>query len=96
MRTQVAPTSLSAYHSLSVGDLQDREREVMLLMVDGIPRTRREIADAMNWRDGPTCGRCNSLVAKGWLEEHGERKDPQTGKNAKVLRLPVIGQRALF
>lgn len=96
MRTQVAPTSLAAFRSLSVDELQDREREVMLVMVDGIPRTRREIADALGWRDGPTCGRCASLVAKGWLEESGERRDPLTGKNAKVLRLPVIGQRKLF
>ncbi len=96
MLTSVAPTSLSAFRSLSVDDLQAREREIMLLMVDGYPRTRREIADALQWRDGPTCGRVNSLVAKGWLEEHGERRDPQTGKSAKVLRLPVVGQRSLF
>lgn len=96
MLTAVAQTSLSAFRSLSVDELQDREREVMLLMVDGISRTRRQIADALNWRDGPTCGRCASLVAKGWLEESGERRDPQTGKSAKVLRLPVIGQRGLF
>ena len=96
MLTSVAPTSLSAFRSLSVDELQDREREVMLLMADGVSRTRREIADALAWRDGPTCGRVNSLVTKGWLEERGERKDPQTGKSAKVLRLPVIGQRELF
>ncbi|MDE1999936.1 MAG: hypothetical protein KGI52_13550 [Burkholderiales bacterium] len=96
MLTAVAPTSLSAFRSLSVDELQDREREVMLLMADGVSRTRREIADALNWRDGPTCGRVNSLVTKGWLEEHGERRDPVTGKSAKVLRLPVIGQRSLF
>jgi hypothetical protein len=88
--------SLSAYKSLSIDDLQSREREVMVLMADGISRTRREVADALGWRDGPTCGRCNGLIAKGWLEEFGTKKDPQTGKSAAILRLPVVGQRGLF
>jgi len=96
MRTAVASNSLAAYHSLSIDDLQARERDVMLVMVDGLSRTRREIADALKWRDGPCCGRCNSLIAKGWLEESGTKKDPQTGKSAAMLRLPVVGQRGLF
>jgi hypothetical protein len=94
--TAMHQNSLAAYRSLSINDLQARERDVMLLMVDGIPRTRREIADALKWRDGPTCGRVNGLITKGWLEESSTKKDPQTGKSAAVLRLPVVGQRGLF
>ena len=95
MRTAVASNSLAAYHSLSIDDLQARERDVMLVMVDGLSRTRREIADALGWRDGPVTGRCNSLVAKGWLEESGTKVN-KSGKTATLLRLPVIGQRGLF
>ena len=57
--------------------------------------TRLEIADALGWRDGPVTGRCNSLVAKGWLEESGTKVN-KSGKTATLLRLPVIGQRGLF
>lgn len=95
MLTQMAETSLSAFRGIPDAALTNCERQVMDLMADGISRTRRQIADALGWRDGPTCGRVNSLVTKTVLEESGERKDPETGKSAKVLRLPVIGQRRL-
>ena len=95
MRIAVVYTSLAAYHSLSIADLNKKEKEVMLLMADGISRTRLEIADALGWRDGPVTGRCNSLVAKGWLEESGTKVN-KSGKTATLLRLPVVGQRGLF
>lgn len=92
MRTSVAPTSLSAFFSTPPSTLQAREREVMNLMADSIPRTRREIADALGWRDGPVCGRCASLIDKRELVEDGEKIEPRTGKKAAVLRLPARGQ----
>jgi DNA-binding NarL/FixJ family response regulator len=96
MLTRVSETSLAAFRSIPDADLTNCERQVMDLMADGISRTRRQIADALGWRDGPTCGRVNSLVTKVKLEESGERPDPITGRSAKVLRLPVVGQKALF
>jgi len=89
MRTQVSELSREAYRSLPVRNyLQPAEAEVMDLMLDGRPRTRRMIADELGWRDGPTCGRCNSLVASGRLIESGEFKDPITKKSAALLQLP--------
>lgn len=95
MLTNMSPTSIDAFYSISPRDLQAREREVMALMADGITRTRREIADALGWRDGPTCGRVNSLVTKGALIEHGYRADPVTRKSAAVLRLPLRQERLI-
>ena len=96
MRTQVAQTSLEAYRSLPVRNyLQPAESEVMELMSDGKPRTRRQIADDLGWRDGPTCGRCNSLVASKRLIEKGEFRDPVTKKLSALLCLPA-GQLGLF
>ena len=90
MRTQFSKTKSASYKSLSVrGYLAPSEAEVMDLMSDGIARTRRQIADALAWRDGPTCGRCNSLVASGRLIERGEYKDPNTKKYAALLCLPT-------
>lgn len=96
MRTQVSETSLDAYRSLPVRNyLQPAEAEVMELMRDGNARTRRMIADELGWRDGPTCGRCNSLVASGRLIERGEYRDPITKKSAALLCLPVGQMRLL-
>ena len=99
VKTAVADTSREAFHSIAISDLQACEQEVMDLMADGIPRTRLEIANALGWRDGPTCGRCNSLVAKTKLVEDGERVNPESGRKAAILRLPVplpIGQMRLI
>ncbi|OIR02598.1 hypothetical protein GALL_153120 [mine drainage metagenome] len=86
--TGVADTSREAFHSIPVPNLQACEQEVLALMADGIPRTRLEIANALGWRDGPTCGRCNSLVAKKKLVEDGERINPGSNRKAAILRLP--------
>ena len=96
MRTQFSETKSASYKSLSVrGYLLPSEAEVMELMMDGVARTRRQIADSLGWRDGPTCGRCNSLVTAGRLIERGELKDPITKKYAALLQLPS-GQLGLF
>lgn len=71
------------------------EAEVMDLMSDGIARTRRQIADALAWRDGPTCGRCNSLVSAGRLVVCGEFKHPVSSKYSELLCLPVGQMRLL-
>jgi len=96
MRTAVADTSREAFHSIAISELQAREQEVLDLMADGIARTRLEIANALGWRDGPTCGRCNSLVAKVALVEDGDRVNPGSNRKAAILRLPVRGQMGLF
>lgn len=88
MRTNVAQTSLSAYKSLSVSGLTESEMRVMEVMSDGLARTRLEIANELGWRDGPTCGRCNSLVAKRALLSVGERKNPDSNKYAELLQIP--------
>ena len=56
MRIAVAYTSLAAYHSLSIADLNKKEKEVMLWMVDGISRTRLEIADTTANGFDDACG----------------------------------------
>lgn len=88
MRTNMAQTSLSAYRNLSVSDLTESEMRVMEVMNDGVARTRLEIANELGWRDGPTCGRCNSLVAKKALIPVGERKNPGSRVFSEVLQIP--------
>ena len=91
----MAETSIEAFYSTPPSDLQDREREVMALMADGIPRTRLEIAYALGWRDGQVTGRCNSLVAKKALVEDGEKRNRETNKSAAILRLPLRQERLI-
>lgn len=97
MRTQVSKTSLSAFHGLSaVNYLQPKEQEVMSLFKAGVQLTREQIAARLGWKESAVCGRANSLVTKGKLEEV-EGGKTQSGRSAMLLRLPALaGQGSLF
>ena len=97
MRTSMAETSLSTYRSFSTSDLQAKEKDVMAEFA-AYPRltiTREKLAERLGWKESAVCGRANSLVAKGALEEiDGGRT--ASGRSAKLLRVPVAGQQELF
>lgn len=97
MRTAMAETSLDTYHSFSTADLQRKEIEVMVEFMEttGLTVTREQLAERLRWKEAAVCGRANSLVAKGVLEEiEGGRT--RSGRPAKLLRVPVKGQQELF
>lgn len=98
MRTAVAETSREAFHSLPVADyLQPKERAVMALFTGPeVALSRQQIAEQARLTINCCCGRVNSLVAKGTLEEHGTRRDPHTGKSQALLRLPRPAQASLL
>lgn len=98
MKTNMAETPLATYQGLGeVAYLNPKEREVMELM-RGFkipPMTREEIARRPGWKEASVCGRANSLVMKGMLEEI-EGGMTASGRPAKLLRLPVAQQELLF
>lgn len=93
----IAQTSDDAYHSFSGPDLQRKEKEVLdwFSANPGAEVTREELAEHMRWKEAAVCGRANSLVAKQVLEEIDGGKTA-SGRGAKLLRVPVAGQKALF
>lgn len=97
MKTSMSETSLEAFHSLPVADyLQPKERAVMALFTGPeVALTRERIAEILHWKEAAVCGRANSLVTKGRLEEIDGGKTV-SGRSAKLLRLPQPGQRALW
>lgn len=97
MRTAIAATSLDAYRSFSTTDLQSKEREVMaeFAACPGLTVTREKLAQRLGWKEAAVCGRANSLVSKGLLEEV-EGGKTSSGRSAKMLRVPVRGQAELF
>lgn len=97
MRTAIAETSLSAYRSFSTVDLQRKEAEVMVEFhaTPGLTVTREQLAERLGWKEAAICGRANSLVAKGALEEI-DGGVTRSGRGAKLLRVPVVGQGRLF
>lgn len=97
MRTAMAETSIAAYQSFSTADLQAKEIDVMgeFHACPGLTVTREQLAARLDWKEAAVCGRANSLVAKGALEEIGGGRT-RSGRSAKLLRLPVIGQGVLF
>lgn len=97
MNTSMASTSLDAYHSFTTSDLQRKEKEVLsvFFMYPGLSITREKLAEHLGWKEASVCGRANSLVAKNVLEEIDGGKT-QSGRSAKLLRLPVKEQQELF
>lgn len=97
VRAAVAPTSLDAYHSFSTLELQAKEREVIaeFAATPGLTVTREQLAARLGWKEASVCGRANSLVAKGALEEI-EGGKTSSGRSAMLLRVPVKGQGDLF
>lgn len=96
MRTTVTETSVMAFHSFSIPELQSREREVLAAIGEsGRPMTREQIAAVLDWKESQVCGQVNSLVTKGVLEESGTVKT-SSGRSAKLVGLPFIGQKGLF
>lgn len=97
MRTAMAETSIDAYRSFSTADLQRKEVEVLAEFIEtpGLTVTREQLADRLGWKEAAVCGRANSLVAKGALEEiYGGVT--RSGRKAKLLRVPAMGQGRLF
>lgn len=93
----MATTSLDAYRSFSTPTLQKKEQEVLAVFL-GAPSlsiTREQLAERLGWKEAAVCGRANSLVCKGVLEEVDGGKT-RSGRGAKLLRLPVTGQGELF
>jgi hypothetical protein len=69
----VAQTSIEAFHSLSPAHYLQPKRQ--------------QISERARMAINGVCGRVDSLVAAGLLEEHGDRIDPHTHKRQKLLRL---------
>jgi predicted transcriptional regulator len=96
MKTHVAQTSLDTFRALKDGGhLTPKEHEVMDLMDLGYSMTREQIADALGWKEASVCGRVNSLVNCGLLIEEAGGKTA-SGRPAKYVRIPRIGQTELF
>lgn len=96
MRTTVTETSVMAFYSFSIPELQNKEMEVLAAIKEaGRPMTREQIAAVLDWKESQVCGRVNSLVTKGVLEESGTVKT-SSGRSAKLVGLPFRGQRGLF
>lgn len=95
MLTAVSDTSREAFHSLPVSHLQRKEASILALFGPATRLSRQQISEIGRLPINTVCGRVDSLLTKGALIEHGERKDPYTGKRQKVLRLP-IGQLELL
>lgn len=94
-RRGMAETSIEAFHSLPVAAyLQPKEQAVMALFTgQDVAYTREQIAALLRWKEAAVCGRANSLVTKGQLEEI-EGGKTASGRSAKLLRLPRPGRQA--
>jgi hypothetical protein len=93
----VSQTSAEAYRSLSPAlYLSPKEEQVMRLFKPGMSLSRQQVSKKARMPINGVCGRVDSLLAAGRLEERGYRIDPHTGKRQKLLRLPCPEQQSLF
>jgi hypothetical protein len=66
-----------------------------LFIGPGVALTRERIAQILGWKEAAVCGRANSLVTKGQLEEI-EGGKTVSGRSAKLLRLSRPAQASLL
>lgn len=94
----VSETSAEAYRSLSPAlYLSPQESKVMrLFQRAGVALSRQQISRKARMPINCVCGRVDSLLAAGRLEELGFRIDPHTNKRQKLLRVPQPDQAQLF
>ncbi|MDO4796258.1 MAG: hypothetical protein Q4A28_10030 [Brachymonas sp.] len=86
-----ATTSLEAFHSMSVRELQDKERQVMGAFTGpDVAYTRQQLSCVIGMPLHGVCGRVRSLLDKGVLAVRGEEKCRTTGKYRELLGLPEV------
>lgn len=84
----VAATSAEAFHSLSPRYyLQPKQQQILNLFWRGVTLSRQQISERCGMPINGVCGRVDSLITAGVLEECGDRIDPLTHKRQKLLRL---------
>ena len=89
MKTNVADTSIEAYHGHTVGDLTEGQRRVMAVIKEGRDYSRAEIAKASGLPLQSVCGRVNELLTAKRLE-HGPRRECAITQNTvNPVRLPA-------
>ncbi len=98
MKTNVASTSIDAYHAIQAeGYLQPKEQQVMAAFKGRADTfTRQQLVDVDGMPLHCVCGRINSLLTKRALRVRGFHVDPATRKRQELLGLPVVEQESLF
>lgn len=88
MRTQVADTSIAAYHSMGP-KLAGQQQAIVAYLAKHCHRdfTRAELAHCMGYRVASICGRANELIKVHMLNEGPRRRCAITGSSAHPLRL---------
>lgn len=88
MKTNVADTSIEAYHGLTVAQLSASQKRVIEAIEEGRNYSRAEIAAKTGMRLSSVCGRVNELIAARLLEPAERRSCAETGKSINPVRLP--------
>ena len=89
MNTNMAQTSVTAYHDHVASGAKLKQREAIMDYMEGKgPATRRQIARNLEFELGATAGRVNKLVADGLLIDRGTIKCSTTNKTVGLVGLP--------
>ena len=94
MRSQFSETKSMGFHSLSIQQLQNKEKLVLSVFTsEAITLTREQIVDAVSeMKLSSVCGRVVSLMAKGGLVSRGTYICPKSRKTQELVGLPVPSQ----
>ena len=81
--------SIEAYGQLIAtgGDKTQQERIVQLLSIAKEPLTRQQVAEILEMRVASATARIKELLELGTIEECGNAKNPETGKQNARIRL---------
>jgi hypothetical protein len=97
MRTQVAETSLVAYHSLQAEKkLSAKQALIMGFLSSGTAMTRQELVNVTGEPINSVTGRVNELLTAKRIVIRGEVVNQKTGKPNYLVGIPIVEQFDLF
>lgn len=80
-------TSIEAYQELAFSKIGDRQKCVLLALLEQGALNNRLLARALNWPVNCVTPRINELRKQGYVEEAFINKDYATGKNTIFWRV---------
>lgn len=91
MRTQVAQTSVRAYHSITQdGTVSARQAQILLVMVPGFDYSLQELVALTGLPVNVISGRCNELRKAERLELADKRQCTVTGRTVAPVKLAAV------
>jgi DNA-binding MarR family transcriptional regulator len=92
MKTNMAQSSIDAYHTLKASGMSESYSRILAYMKPGRIYSRKEVARALDIETSSMAGRCKELIEMGQIEVCGSINCPVSHMTVQAIKL--TGQQA--